>query len=172
MTRLLYTLLLVNLTSLVSLAQCDQVVRQTDQQASRVVVQSVSVGSNWIEPVQYKKVSEKGVTHFYVQLYALGGSATNQPGASVLFNDGTVLEWPKAEVKVDVKGTTSVSVCQIELTENEIEQFQEKGIDRLRLSTHERPLTTIQSQRAQDIINCVIYAEYFDVKVDKLVKQL
>lgn len=172
MIRLLHILLLFNLTSLVSLAQCNQVVRQTDQQVDRVVIHSVSVGSVWIEPVQYKKVNEKGVTHFYIQLYALGGSSTKQQGVSVLFNDGSVLTWPKAEVKVAFEGTNQVSLCQIELTESEIEQFQEKKISSLNLSTHRRPLTTIQSQRAQDIINCILYAEYCDVKVDKLVKQL
>jgi len=116
-------------------------------------------------------VTEKGVTLFYIQLYALGGSFVDQKGALVTFNDGTLLEWPQAPVEAAFQGTTYVSQCQLKLTEKEIEQFQEKKVSSLKLSIQERSLTGAQSQRAQDIINCVIYADYCAIKADKPVNE-
>jgi hypothetical protein len=86
--------------------------------------------------------------------------------------DGTVLAWPQAKIKASLKGIVDVNQCLLRLTESEIEQFQEKQIVSIRLSTQERSFTLAQSQRAQDIINCVIYAQYCDIKSDKLVNHL
>lgn len=171
MTKLLYSLLFIGLTSVVSFAQCNQVVRQADKQGDRVTVRSTSTGANWTEPVQYKQVTQKGGTQFYVQLYALGGSYVDQKGATVFFTDGTVLAWPEAKVKAGFKGAAHVSKCWLKLTENEIGQFQEKKIISLKLSAQERSLSWDQAQRAQDIINCVLYADYCEIKSDKLVNQ-
>ncbi|RZM28326.1 MAG: hypothetical protein EOO88_09395 [Pedobacter sp.] len=171
MTKLLYSLLFVSLTSVVSFAQCNQVVRQADKQGDKVTVRSTSTGDYWTEPVQYKQVKEKGGTRFYVQLYTLGGSFIDQKGATIFFTDGTVLEWPQARVKAGFKGKAHVSQCSLKLTEDEIGQFQEKKIISLTLSAQERSLSWAQSQRAQDIINCVLYADYCDIKSDKLVNQ-
>lgn len=171
MTKRLYLLLFLNLTFVVSWAQCNQVVRQANEQGDRVIIRSTSGSCDWTEPVQYTRVTKKGVTQFYIQLYVLGGSSMNQQGASVFFKDGTVLEWPKAEAEITSNGTTQVSQCQLKLTESEMEQFQEKQIARINLSTYNRSLTTMQSQRAQDIINCVIYADYCAIKFDEHVNQ-
>jgi len=172
MNNLLSSLLLVSLTSVISFAQCIQVERQADQQSDRVVTISTSVGNGWSEPVQYKQVTDKGITQFYVHIYALEGSLIDQKGAAVIFKDGTVLAWPQARIKANHKGIVDVTECLLRLTESEIEAFQEKQIGSIRLSTQERSLTLAQSQRAQDIINCVIYAQYCDIKSDKLANHL
>lgn len=171
MIKLLYSLVLISLALESSLAQCNQVVRDAEKQGDRVVIRSTGVGFNLTEPVQYKQVIEKGETQFYVQLCTLGGSIANQKGVTVFFKNGSVLEWPEARVKSGFKGTSNVSQCLLKLTESEIEQFQEKRIISLKLSAQGRSLTSAQSQRAQDIINCVIYAEYCDIKFDKLANQ-
>ncbi|WP_461135553.1 hypothetical protein [Spirosoma lituiforme] len=171
MNELVYSLSLVGLLFETGFAQCNQVVRHAEKQGNRVVIKSTSAGSIWTEPVQYKQVTEKGVTQFYIHLYALGGSLTDQQGASIFFKDGTVLEWPETKVRATFGETAPMNQCKIKLTESEIEQFQEKKISSIKLAGQERSLTTAQSQRAQDIINCVIYANYCDIKSDKLINQ-
>lgn len=171
MNKLLYSLSIVGLVSKAGFAQCNQVVRHAEKQGDKVVIKSVCTGSGWSEPVHYKQVTEKGVTQLYVQLCTLGGSSTDQKGATVFFSDGSVLAWPEAKVKVSFVAPTSIRQCQFKLAEHEIEQFQDKKISSIKLSTQERSLTPAQSQRAQDIINCVIYADYCDIKSDKSVNQ-
>lgn len=171
MNKLLYSLSIVSLLSKAGFAQCNQVVRRAEKQGDRVIIKSISTGSDWTEPVQYKQVIEKGVSQLFVQLCTAGGSLTDKKGAAVFFNDGSVLEWPEAKVKVISRETSNIRQYQFKLAENEIEQFQEKEITRIKVFTQERSLTPAQSQRAQDIINCIIYADYCDIKSDRLVNQ-
>ncbi|AKD53748.1 hypothetical protein SD10_01370 [Spirosoma radiotolerans] len=154
------------------MAQCNQVVREVNKQVDRIIVKSISVGNGWTEPVQYEQVTDNGTTQFYIHIYALEGSLVDRKGAYVIFKDGTVLAWPQAKVMASPKGVVDVNQCLLRLTESEIEQFQEKQIISIRLSTQERSLTLAQSQRAQNIINCVLYAQYSDIKSDKLVNHL
>ena len=171
MDKHIYYLLALQLMSLSTHGQCHQLVRQASRQSDRVVVMTTQVGKPSTEPIHYRRVQEKGQTWFFVQLYTSGGSVLPQKGATVLFTDGSSIQWPQVALVSVLNGTGYTSHCLINLAEEEIEQFQDKTVASLTLCTHQRLLTSHQAQRAKDIINCVIGADLMKIESDKLVSQ-
>ncbi|GAB3794681.1 hypothetical protein GCM10028819_09170 [Spirosoma humi] len=156
--------------SLSTYGQCDQLVRAASKESDRVVVTTTQVGKPSTEPIQYRRVQQKGQTRFFLQLYTAGGSALPQKGATVFFTDGSSIQWPNVAVTSWLNEAGHTSHCLIKLVENEIEQFQDKTVASLTLFTHKRLVTVQQAQRAKNLINCVIGADLIDIKSDQLVR--
>lgn len=171
MYKHIYFLCALQLMSVASYGQCHQLIRLASKQSDQVVVMTSQVGKSSTEPIQYRRVQGKEKTQFFVELYIKGGSMLSQKGASVMFTDGSTIQWPQAANTSWLTGAGYTSHCLIRLKEDELEQFQDKTVASLTLFTQQRLITIPQAQRAKDIINCVIGADLIELKSDQLVSQ-
>lgn len=169
MHKHIYYLLVLQLMTLSTYGQCTELVRLASKQSDRVVVMTNRVGKSSTEPIQYRRVQEKGQTQYFVQLYAIGGSMLPQKGATVLFADGSSLQWPHVAITSSFNEAGHTSRCLVKLAEAELEQFQDKTVASIMLFTQHRLVNIQQAQRAKDIINCVIGSDLIEFKSDKLV---
>ena len=168
----LYLFSIINLISLASFAQGHELVRNVDKLSGKVVVTTVtSPHKHSPEPIQYKRTSENGQVRYFILLYAEGSSSLHQKGATVVFKDGAKIEWTDAVVEANVQGNQYTSYCLINLTDDIIEQFQEKEIAFIKINTHEQVLDSDQSQRAKTLLNRMLFSDLPDFKSDRIVSQ-
>ena len=121
------------------------------------------------QPIHFKRVIQKGELHYFLQLYLEGSALPFHKGATVVFTDGAKIQWTDALVESTRKGTHYNGQCEILLTEDLVDQFQEKQVALIKLSSCERVLTPTQTQGVAYLINCVLFADLFDGKSNEVV---
>ena len=171
MTKPFYLFSIIHLISLTSFAQCPDLVHNTGKLAAKNTLITTCPGERSSEPVHYKRVKETGEVRYFLQLYTEKGALHPKKGATVIFKDGAKIEWTEAIVTSTYQEGHYTNYCEIILTEDLVEQFQEKEIALIKLSMQERELDSRQSQRAKHLINCVIFSDLPAVKSADVVRQ-
>ncbi|SFF13425.1 hypothetical protein [Spirosoma endophyticum] len=171
MIKQLYLLAISSLLATASMAQCQELRRIANPFTDKTVVMTTSVEQQSIEPVQYERIDEKGQTQYLLHLYTETGSFLSPKGATVVFKDGAKIQWTDAVVKSFFQKGHYVSRSIIELPEDLVEQFQEKEIAFIKLSLNEQWLTFSQSQRAKNILTCVLFSDVIAIKSDAVISQ-